>query len=107
MEDETAVMMDGSRDSEEGALTDRCGCWTGLIPRETIMDGPVCHHWGFKISAQAMRTRLPFERQDDAETGFRFCATKWCPVVYFNNETEVYLARDDVLAGTWDKADYS
>lgn len=66
----------------------------------------VCHHRGFEISAQAMRTRLPHERQGEAGTGFRFCATEWCPVVYFNNETGVYFAQDDVLPGTRRKSDY-
>ncbi len=54
-----------------------------------------------------MRTYLPLERQDEAGTGFGFCATKWCPVVYFNNETEVDFVRDDMLLGTQHKSDYS
>ncbi len=54
-----------------------------------------------------MRTPLPLERQDEAGTGFRFCATKWCLAVYFNNETEVNLVRDDMRPGTYYKSNYS
>jgi len=75
---------------------------------EVSSDGcEICHHPGVEISQRAMRSRLPRTRRAAAGPGFRFCTTKWCPIIYFNNKTGVYFAQDDVLPGTPHKSDHA
>ena len=92
----------------EDAITDRCGCWSGSLADEAITDGcDVCHRHGFEISAEAIRTHLRPEHATLAGPGFRFCASEWCPIVYFNPMTELYFAHEDVLPVGKYKSDYS
>lgn len=91
---------------EHAGLCD-CGCETGVGPAEPVEDGcDLCHHRGFEVSEQAMRTQLPPQHWPAAGPGFRFCATEWCAIVYFNDDTGVYFSRQDVLPIGKYKSDY-
>lgn len=56
----------------------------------------VCGNIGLRVLQVTVLTHTKAEHWNLLSDGFRFCNNYSCPVIYFNNRTSVYFAKDEV-----------
>lgn len=65
-------------------------------PNQTDVLCKICGEPGLRVLQVTVSTHIKPEHWSLLSDGFRFSGTSTCPVIYFNNNTNVYFLKDDV-----------
>lgn len=69
---------------------------TGKDSKDVEKYCKVCGNRGVRVLQVTVTTHVRPEHWNLLSEGFWFCETTDCPIIYFNNRTETYFAKDEI-----------
>lgn len=79
-----------------------CGVPTTAAPAVCVTC-PSCRKWGKAVPMETVKAQLAISLHALTQTGYRFCATPDCPVVYFTPDGEGWFTTDQIRERVYQK----